>query len=164
MAAGSGYAGGGPSSGTRPTGFSSIVTAKNVGANGGNVAGNVAGGTVSVSIPKGASNGAFQVAITKGASSTVEKDLPSTMKQDTVVADFGVELMRHSLALTTSKQLTVTFKDKRIVKGDIVVAYNAKTGKFVKVKAIVKQGEVIIRLKAGQMIAILAPHKKTKKR
>lgn len=164
MAAGAGYAGTTTSSGTHPTGFSSIVTAKTVSAKGGHVEGKVSGGTVSVSVPRGASNAAFQVAITKGSISTVEKELPSALKHDAVLADFGVEMMRHSSALTASKPLTVTFKDKRVAKGDIVVAYDPKTGKFVKVKAVVKHGEIIVRIKAGETIAILAPDKKSKKR
>jgi hypothetical protein len=163
MAAGSGYAPA-PSNGTRPTGFSSIVTAKSVGAKGGDVQGKVSGGTISVSVPKGASKAALQVAITKGSSSTVEKDLPPALKHDAVLADFGLELMSHSSAVTATKPITVTFKNKRIAKGDIVVAYNPKTGKFVKVKAIVKNGVVVVRLKAGETIAVLAPHKKSKKR
>jgi hypothetical protein len=157
MAAGPGYGGTVPSTSTPPTGFSSVVTAKTVSGKGGTVKGKTSGGTVSITVPKGASKKSLQVAITKGSSSTVKKHLPAALRKDTVVAQFGVELKSGSSATTTSKQLTVTFSNKNIVKGDIVVAYNPATGKFTKVAATVKNGEVIVNLKAGESIAILAP-------
>jgi hypothetical protein len=157
LAAGPGYSGTGPSTGTAPTGFSSIVTATTVGSNGGTVKGKTSGGTVSVTVPGGASNTPLQVAITKGSGSTVKKDLSSALRKDKIVAEFGVELRSGSSATTTSKQLTVTFSDKSIAKGDIVVVYNQATGKFTKVAAIVKNGRIVVHLEAGESIAILAP-------
>jgi hypothetical protein len=157
LSAGPGYGGTEPAPSGPPTGFSSIVTAKTVGSKGGTVKGKTSGGTVKITVPKGASKKSFQVAITKGSSSTVKKDLPSALGKDTVVAEFGVELKSGSSATTTSKHLTVTFSDKSIAKGDIVVVYNQATGKFTKVAATVKNGEIIVNLEAGESIAILAP-------
>lgn len=160
LAAGPGYGGTEPPTSAPPTGFSSIVTATTVGSKGGTVKGKTSGGTVSITVPSGASNTPFQVAITKGSSSTVKKHLSSRLRKDTIVAEFGVELKSGSSATTTSKQLTVTFSDRKIAKGDIVVVYNQATGKFTKVAAIVKNGEIIVHLEAGESIAILAPPKK----
>ena len=160
LSAGPGYGGTEPASSTPPTGFSSIVTAKAVGSNGGTVKGKTSGGTVSITVPKGASKGSFQVAITKGSRSTVKKHLSAALAKDKIVAEFGVELRSGSSAATASKQLTVTFSDQKIAKGDIVVVYNQATGKFTEVAATVKKGEITVHLQAGESIAILAPSKK----
>jgi hypothetical protein len=157
LAAGPGYGGTEPATSAPPTGFSSIVTATTVGSKGGTVKGKTSGGTVSVTVPSGASNTPFQVAITKGSSSTVKKHLSSALRKDRIVGEFGVEVRSGSSATTTSKQLTVTFSDQKIAKGDIVVVYNQTTGKFTKVAAIVKNGEITVHLEAGESIAILAP-------
>lgn len=157
LAAGPGYGGTAPSTSAPPTGFSPIVTAKTIGSKGGTVKGKTSGGTVSVTVPKGASKKSFQVAITKGSGSTVKKDLSSALGKDTVVAQFGVELKSGSAATTTSRQLTVTFSGKKIAKGDIVVVYDQATGKFTKVAAIVENGRIIVHLEADESIAILAP-------
>lgn len=160
LSAGPGYGGTEPTSSAPPTGFSSIVTAKVVGSTGGTVDGKTSGGTVSITVPSGASNAPLQVAITKGSGSTVKKHLSSALRKDKIVAEFGVELRNGSSATTTLKQLTITFSDKKIAKGDIVVVYNQATGKFTKVAATVKNGEIIVHLEAGESIAILAPSKK----
>jgi hypothetical protein len=161
LAAGPGYGGTEPATSTPPTGFSSIVTAKTLGGQGGTVDGKTSGGTVGITVPKDASKKSFQVAITKGSSSTVKKHLSAALTKDAVVAEFGVELKSGSAATTTSKQLTVTFSDQKIAKGDIVVVYDQATGKFSEVTATVKKGEIIVHLKAGESIAILAsPTKK----
>lgn len=157
LSAGPGYGGSEQGSSAPPTGFSSIVTATAVGSNGGTVKGKTSGGTVSITVPKGASKKSIQVAITKGSSSTVKKHLSAALAKDKIVAEFGVELRSGSSAATTSKQLTVTFSDKKIAKGDIVVVYNQATGKFTKVAATVKNGEITVHLEAGESIAILAP-------
>ena len=160
VAAGSGYGGAPPSPGTPPTGFSSVVTAKTFNGKGGSVHGKIGAGRVTVKVPNGASDKSLQVAITKGSSSTVKKSLSPALAKDKVVAGFGVELQSGSSAASTSKQVTVTFSDKNIAKGDIVVVYNSKTGMFVKANATVKAGEITIHLTAGESIAILEPPKK----
>jgi len=160
LSAGPGYGGTEPPSSAPPTGFSSIVTAKAVGSNGGTVKGNTSGGTVSITVPKGASKRSFQVAITKGSKSTVKKHLSAALAKDKIVAEFGVELRNGSSAATTAKQLTVTFSDQKIAKGDIVVVYNQATGQFTEVAATVKKGKIIVHLEAGESIAILAPSTK----
>ncbi len=161
LAAGSGYGSSEPStSAPPPTGFSSVVIAQTVGSEGGTITAPSSGGTVTISVPPGASESPLQVAITKGSRSTVKKDLSSALKKYKVVAEFGVELKQGPSSASASKSLTVTFKGKKIAKGDIIVVYNDATGKFVKVTATVKKGEVAVHLKAGESIAVLAPPKK----
>ena len=159
LSAGPGYGGAEPTSSAPPTGFSTIVTAKVVDGKG-TVTGKTSGGTVSVTVPSGASSTSLQVAITKGSGTTVKKHLPSSLRKDAIVAEFGVELRNGSSATTTSKELTVTFSDQKIAKGDIVVIYDQATGKFTKVTATVTKGEITVHLKAGESIAILAPSAK----
>ncbi len=160
LAAGSGYGGKTTPATNTPTGFSSVVVVHTEGTKGGTVSGSTSGGKVVITVPKGASKKSFQVAITKGNATTVKTHVAASLKGDTVVSAFGVELKSGSSAVKTSKQLTVTFSKKSIAKGDIVVVYNAKTGKFTKVTATVVKGKVTIHLKAGESLAVLAPKKK----
>lgn len=160
LAAGSGYGGTTTPVANTPTGFSSVVVVHTESTSGGTVSGSTSGGKVTITVPKGASKKSFQVAITKGNAATVKTHVPASLKGDKVVSTFGVELKSGSSVATTSKQLTVTFSEKSIAKGDILVVYNAKTGKFTKATATVVKGEVTTHLKAGESLAVLAPKKK----
>lgn len=159
IAAGSGYAGPPPPTGVPLTGFSAIVTAKTASPKGGIVAGNVAGGRLLIRVPKSASKKAFQVAIAKGLTRTVKRDLPPTLKHDAVLAGFRIELRRGSSTVRTSKPVTLLFNDRRIGKGDIVAIYRVKTGRFAVMRAKVQNGRLPWRLKVGETIAVLAPQR-----
>lgn len=142
-----------------PTGFSAVVTAKTIGRGGGVVVGTVSGGELSLRVPKGAYGKAFQAAIAKGSKRAVRKNLPKALRRDEIIAGFAIELRHGSSAVRASKPLTVTFKDRRIARGSIVAIYNEKTGRFQKAKAKITRGRLMIRLRAGETIAILAPHR-----
>ena len=142
---------------TSPVGFSSVVTAKTVGVKGGTLHARVAGGTISITVPKGATKGSLQVAIMKGRDGTIKRDLPAPLRKHRIIAAFGIELKRGASAARTQKPIVSVFRDKRIPKGAIVVIYNAKTGKFGKTKLRAAKGAIKIRLRAGESIGILAP-------
>ena len=160
FAAGSGYGGSPPPVNTQPTGFRAVIVVRTLGKNGGSVNGEAPTGPVEVRVPKRAYKKRFQVAITKGSTATVERDLARSIAKDRVLADFGIEVKSGASSITTSKALTVIFSDLAITRGCIVAVYDFRTGKFTKVRATVTHGKVTIRIKSGESIAILAPAEK----
>jgi hypothetical protein len=160
LAAGSGYGGTSPPVTSQPTGFRAVIIVRTLGKNGGSVNGEVPAGPVEVAVPKHAYKKRFQVAITKGSAATVKKDLARSIAKDRVLTDFGIEIKSGASSITTSKPLAVIFSDLAITPGCVVAVYNPQTGKFTKVRATIKRGRVIVRIKTGESIAILASAEK----
>ena len=161
IAAGAGY---GPTSPTRsqpPSGFTSVVIVKSLGNNGGVVSGGGVGGEVVVRVPRGAAGKSLLVAITHGSASTVRAHLHGALHDDKVLATFGIELRHGSSPAAARKPVSVTFEAGDLSRGDVVVAYNPKTGKFVRVAASFsfRKGDFVAIIKSSESVAVLAPKK-----
>ena len=163
VAAGPGYGGGG---GTpppvTPVGFSTVLTAQTVTKHGVSFSVKYAKGTIGVKVPKNATKNSIQIAITKGNNSTVKKSLPSSLKNYKILSSFGIQVRKGSSATSTTKSVTITVSASNIKKGDVVLVYSSKTGKFTKLAGVTAQnGKVTFKLKKGQSLAIAAPPKKS---
>lgn len=158
MAAGTGYGSAPPSSSLPPSGFTTVVTARTIGPRGGVVRGRVAGGLVRIVVPRGIGKG-LQVALTKGRAATVRADLPGYLRRRRILSSFGVELRHGSSPAKSRKLITVYFVARSIRRGDLVVAYNAKTRKFVRTNIRVVKGRLIGKIRVSESVAVLAPKK-----
>ena len=157
VAAGPGYGGGEPPVVT-PVGFSSVLTARTVTNHGGSFGVKYANGALTVNIPKNATQSPVQIAITNGRNRTVKGDLPASLDRYSIVTSFGVEVQSSSSATKTTKSVTIRFSASYLKKGDVVLVYSAKTGKFTKLAgAVVHNGKVVISLKSGESLAVVAP-------
>jgi hypothetical protein len=160
LAAGTGYGSPQPSNGLPPSGFTSVITVKTLGERGGAVSGKSAGGRVIVVVPRGAGGRSLQVALTKGSGATVKNDLSGALRKDKILVGFGVELRHGSSPAFTQKPLIVSFNARDLHSGDVVVAFNPKTRKFVRIQASVRSGKVVVRIKRSESVAVLAPKRK----
>jgi hypothetical protein len=143
-----------------PAGFSTVAQTGTFTSKGGKLSTKTGGGTVTVKVPNHATNRGIQVAIDNGSNSTVQKDLPKAFKRFKVVASFGITVTSGSKSTSTSKPITVSFAAAKIAKGEIVLVYSPKTGKFTKLKgAVIRNGKVVVHLKSGESLAIVAPPK-----
>lgn len=156
FAAGSGYVSTTPNASV-PTGFTHVATARGVSTKASSFKVKTAGGTVKVTVPKKAFSAKAQVAVTKGSNSTVKKDLAKSLKKDKVITSFGIELKKGAKTTTSRKAVKVIFTDKKIARGDKVVVYSSKTGKFSVLKgAKVSKGEITVTLRAGESLAVIS--------
>jgi len=161
MAAGTGYGPTSPTNSLPPSGFTSVAIVKTIGESGGVVGDGGFGGAVIVHVPRGAAGKSLQVAITHGSASTVRADLHGALRKDKVLATFGIELRHGSSPAAARKPLTVSFEALDLRPGDVVVAYNPKTGKFVPIAAsfVFRKATVVVRIKSSESVAVLGPKK-----
>lgn len=152
LAALGGY-GGPPASATGvPAGFSHVVIVRTISQKGGVVRGH----GVSVSVPRGVGVAHLQVAITGGNSRIVNRYRERSLRGRRLIGSFGVLLLAGSHTARTRKAITVTFSSRRIRRHDVVAIYSAKFRSFRKVRARVVNGKIVVRLKAGEAIAVLS--------
>ncbi|WP_249010374.1 hypothetical protein [Conexibacter sp. DBS9H8] len=163
MAAGSGYGGTGTSSGT-PTGFSAVLTVKTFGPKGGRFKVRHGGGTLVISEPKGAAKH-LQIAITGGKIPVIRRDLPKYLQRDKIITAFGIQLRQGARYTSVKKPVTVSFSSRAIKKGEKVLVFDTKTGHFRVLGTPQRNGHFVIRLKAGETVAVVqtpAPKKHKK--
>ena len=135
------------------------MTAKTFGNNGGVVSSGGVGGLAVVKVPRGAAGKSLRVAITGGSDSTIRADSRGALRDHKILGTFGIELRHGSSAATAGKPLTVIFEARDLRPGDVLVAYDPKTGEFVPVAATFSfaNGEVVAMIKSSESIAILGP-------
>jgi hypothetical protein len=138
-----------------------VVIAKTLTNKGGAVIGGGVGGQVRVIVPRGAAGKSLGVAIIHGSVATVRAEVPTSLRDDKILADFGVELQHGSSPATARKPVTVNFGAPSIRRGEVLVAYDPKTGGFVPVPATftISLGNVAITTNSSVSLALLEPNK-----
>jgi len=161
MAAGTGYGTRSPTNSLPPSGFTSVVIVKTLGNRGGVVGAGGFDGAVIVSVPRGAAGKSLLVAITHGSTSTVRADLHGALRDDKVLTTFGIELRHGSSPAAARKPVSVTFEALDLRPGDVVVAYNPKTRKFVPLAGSFsfRKAKVVVKIKSSESVAVLGPKK-----
>jgi hypothetical protein len=153
LAAGSGYGNPGAPSGT-PTGFTNIVTVRHFGFNGGSLKVRTGGGLLFIHDLRGAAP-QIQIAITRGRFPALRRDLPPFLCRSKIITAFGIQLRQGPRFVRLKKFLFISFASRAIKKGEKVLIYDAKTGRFRVLGTPQRNGRFIVHLKTGETLVVV---------